>query len=284
MLPAARVTDTSECDHGEGIVQAPCCSTVHAKAQACARFADRAACPSAPDTIKQGSATVLIGKLPASRETDQTFHDGVITSGLGTVRIGGATISGTQMVPKLWGLLGYGSESFVLYDPETGRMFIVSYLEYHGPGADQAYADAAKRQIEQMWSGKTTIHGKPVEVTVVVNTSVNPEGPATPGYDRIHVDPATARSSQWFGGGRGNQNPADVSPNDYTAAHEYGHTLGVDDQYMDVEGKGSVPDPSKTSNTKENIMVQTWPDGATGKPPHPYPEHYESIVDRLGIP
>lgn len=156
-------------------------------------------------------------------------------------------------------------------------MYIVSYLEYHGPDATQAYADAAKKQIEDTWSRQTTVDGKPVDVRVQVNTNVNPTGEPTPGYDRINVDGKTGRSNQQLGGGQGNQNPADISGKEIVAAHEYGHTLGINDDYTDQPNGGSVPDPAKTQNLKRNIMAQTWPD-ETGQMPQAYPEHYEEML------
>jgi uncharacterized Zn-binding protein involved in type VI secretion len=47
-------------------------------------------CTGPPDTIAMGSATVLIGNMPAARVGDQTAHGGVITGpGAPTVIIGG---------------------------------------------------------------------------------------------------------------------------------------------------------------------------------------------------
>jgi uncharacterized Zn-binding protein involved in type VI secretion len=39
--------------------------------------------------IARGSATVLVGKLPAARILDNTAHGGMIVSGFPTVLIGG---------------------------------------------------------------------------------------------------------------------------------------------------------------------------------------------------
>jgi uncharacterized Zn-binding protein involved in type VI secretion len=277
VFPQARVDDHSQCAHGVGTIAKPCFPRVLSGGHESARLADRVVCPSPPDTLKQGSARVLIGGLPASRLRDQTFHAGVVITGSPNVLVGGGTVTATQLQNRKG-----PTNNFVAYDPETGRMYVVSYLEYHGPDATEAYAAAAKRQIEEMWSGQTTVDGRPVDVTVQVNTNVNPSGEPTPGYDRINVDQGVTRSNQTVGGGPGNQNPTDVGGNEAVAAHEYGHTLGIRDQYKDTP-TGSVPDPTKTSNLKENIMAQTWPDAETGNPPHPYPEHYETVLERAGL-
>jgi uncharacterized Zn-binding protein involved in type VI secretion len=46
-------------------------------------------CVGPPDVIAKGSATVLIGKLPAARVGDSTAHGGAIVAGLPTVLVGG---------------------------------------------------------------------------------------------------------------------------------------------------------------------------------------------------
>src|SRR3546814_8131755 len=50
---------------------------------------DLCACPGPPNAIVKGSATVLIGGLPAARLGDATAHGGAITNGCATVLIGG---------------------------------------------------------------------------------------------------------------------------------------------------------------------------------------------------
>jgi len=48
-----------------------------------------ATCAGPPDTIIKGSATVMIGGMPAARMGDQTAHGGVIVAGFPQVDIGG---------------------------------------------------------------------------------------------------------------------------------------------------------------------------------------------------
>jgi uncharacterized Zn-binding protein involved in type VI secretion len=57
--------------------------------QPAARVTDMATCVGPPDAIAKGSATVLIGNLPAARLGDSTMHGGVIVIGCPTVMIGG---------------------------------------------------------------------------------------------------------------------------------------------------------------------------------------------------
>jgi uncharacterized Zn-binding protein involved in type VI secretion len=54
-----------------------------------ARSTDLCTCAGGPDMNARGSATVLIGGLPAARLLDQTGHGGAIVTGAPTVMIGG---------------------------------------------------------------------------------------------------------------------------------------------------------------------------------------------------
>jgi uncharacterized Zn-binding protein involved in type VI secretion len=54
-----------------------------------ARVSDMATCVGPPDVIAKGSATVMIGNLPAARVGDTTAHLGNIVAGCPTVIIGG---------------------------------------------------------------------------------------------------------------------------------------------------------------------------------------------------
>jgi hypothetical protein len=60
-----------------------------------ARVTDEAICIGPIDTIIKGSATVMIGSLPAARLGDPTAHGGVIVAGCPTVIIGDSG-SGSQ--------------------------------------------------------------------------------------------------------------------------------------------------------------------------------------------
>jgi uncharacterized Zn-binding protein involved in type VI secretion len=54
-----------------------------------ARVGDMLVCTGPPDSIIKGSATVLIGGMPAARMGDTTAHGGTIVIGCPTVIIGG---------------------------------------------------------------------------------------------------------------------------------------------------------------------------------------------------
>jgi hypothetical protein len=172
--------------------------------------------------------------------------------------------------------------SMVAISKDTKNIYILSFLEFFGRSASQDFADRAKAQIEKMWGNKlANVNGENYKVNVQVETSVRGVGDAaTPGYDQVSVDPANGRPNQaLFGDGVGQQVPNAADANNYVAAHEYGHSLGLQDEYHDTPA-GSVPnDPSKVNN----IMAQTWP-GANGTPPGPYSDQYDNILHNYGLP
>ena len=96
MPPAARLTDMHTCPaangpvpHVGGPIVAPGMPTVLTCMMPQARVTDTCVCVGPPDVIMKGSATVLVGSLPAARIGDQTAHGGVIVLGAPTVLIGG---------------------------------------------------------------------------------------------------------------------------------------------------------------------------------------------------
>jgi uncharacterized Zn-binding protein involved in type VI secretion len=277
MPEAARLGDITA--HG-GFIAAPGCADVLINTLLAARVGDQHLCavveagkPHVGGPIVSGARDVKIGAQFAARAIDTAICHGaldVIAGGSPDVLIGGVTLT---FHPSQ-----HGGNSLVAVDPETGTVFVESFLEYRGPGASQAYADAAKKSIEDTWNGSLRKDGKTYDVQVNVHTAVNPDGPPTPGYDPVIVSPATTRADQsLFGNGDGHQNPTNAAPRSRVAAHEFGHTLGLPDEYHDTP-TGSVPnDPTK----RQNIMSQTWPD-ADGTMPHPHQDHYQKILGNYG--
>ncbi len=95
--PASRLTDMHTCPmatlavpHVGGPIVAPGCPTVLIGKLPAARVTDQCVCVGPPDVIIMGAFTTLIGKLPAARIGDQTAHGGVIVLGWPTVLIGDA--------------------------------------------------------------------------------------------------------------------------------------------------------------------------------------------------
>ena len=95
-MPAARVGDMHVCPmvtvlvpHVGGPILPPCAVTVLTGKLPQARVTDQATCVGPPDVIVKGSTTVLVNKLPAARIGDMTAHGGSIVLGCFTVLIGG---------------------------------------------------------------------------------------------------------------------------------------------------------------------------------------------------
>ncbi|MCW2247935.1 putative Zn-binding protein involved in type VI secretion [Azospirillum fermentarium] len=99
MPPAARLTDMHVCPmetpgvppipHVGGPVLGPGSATVLIGGLPAARVGDTCFCVGPPDSIAKGSATVLINSMPAARMGDSTVHGGSVVMGLPTVMIGG---------------------------------------------------------------------------------------------------------------------------------------------------------------------------------------------------
>ena len=93
---AARITDMHVCPmvngttpHVGGPVMPPGSATVLIGGLPAARMTDKCVCAGPVDIIVAGSSTVLIGGLPAARMGDSTAHGGTIVAGCPTVIIGG---------------------------------------------------------------------------------------------------------------------------------------------------------------------------------------------------
>ncbi len=292
LLPAARKTDDTSHWSGSEIT-VPCAARTEIEGLPAARVTDTNDCKQplhVPNPIAWGSETVMIEGRFASRKTDQSLCTAEITTGAGSVEIGGPTLKFKAHPGWLPG--SRAGNTLVAISAETQNIYILSFLEYSGPNASPEYAARAEAQIEAMWGGRTTvIDGVTYTVNVDVTTNVRASGdPATEGYDQIIVDDSTERSNQMlYGNGDGHQTSSDADAGNYVAAHEYGHSLGLEDEYHDsyswqwgwppVTNNGSVPnDPTKVNN----IMSQTWPSG--GVDPHPYDDQYEQILENYDLP
>ena len=95
-FPAARLTDMHVCPmvtvlvpHVGGPIASPGCPTVLIANMPAATATSMAVCVGPPDLVAKGSATVLIGGLPAARMLDTCGHGGTIILGAPTVLIGG---------------------------------------------------------------------------------------------------------------------------------------------------------------------------------------------------
>src|ERR1043165_4030126 len=97
MCMAARVGDNHTCPlanpggspHTGGPIIPPGAPTVLIGGKPAAILGTQCTCSGPPDSVGQGSLTVLLGGRGAARQGDSTAHGGSITAGCATVIIGG---------------------------------------------------------------------------------------------------------------------------------------------------------------------------------------------------
>lgn len=173
-----------------------------------------------------------------------------------------------------------GGSTVVTVDDTKHTVTIQTCMEFSGSGASEQYAKAAKKQIEDTWSGTMLRNGKRYTVKVDVTAKHRATSTRTKGCDQINVDSRNTRMNQTlYGAGSGNQTPSAATDTGRPRriAHEYGHTLGLDDGYVDTPHGSRPKDPNK----KNDIMSETWPD-SHGTLPHPHQDHYEQILNNYG--
>jgi uncharacterized Zn-binding protein involved in type VI secretion len=232
---AARIGDDHFCPaHGGIPFVGPGEPTVLIGGRKAARLTDLGHCPGAAgwDAIGGGAFTTLIGKLPAARQTDPTVHGGKVAGGEPTVLIGD-TPAGVSVFRR--------RNVFFIVNPDTKRITMVGVQEYYGSGATQAYVDKATKCINDTWSGPTTIRGEDYQVDCLI-TGVGrcPETPGNPMANDIEVvettDPPWVTSQKdpsFQKQAHGHQHSTDADSGHLTPAHEFGHSVGLDDEYKE---------------------------------------------------
>lgn len=234
--PAARLGEDHTCpmsNHVGGPVTAPGEPSVLLGGRAAARYSDMAACHGAVDAINDGNATVFIGKLPASRKVDGTEHKGLVVTGFDRVQLG-ETPAGVSVHRR--------GKVLIIVDARTHTIRMVGVQEFKGDGATDEYIKKATDCINQTWSGDTTLNGEPYKVDSMV-TGRRAGEPLDPLANEINVkktaDPPGVTSNKdpaWQslnGNGPGYQHNTDADDGTLTPAHEFGHAMGLDDEYKE---------------------------------------------------
>ncbi|APR86119.1 Hypothetical protein A7982_11468 [Minicystis rosea] len=167
----------------------------------------------------------------------------------------------------------------VIVDRRTHTIRIVGVQEYKGDGASDEYVKRATDCINKTWSGPTTLNGEPYKVECMV-TGRRAGAPATPLANAIDVkhttDPpatTTDRDPSWQAGRAGYQHSTDTDGDRVIPAHEFGHSMGLDDEYR--EGP-------KTPDGHRSIVRTGPPGGIMGyvdPGSRPTPHNFDELVN-----
>lgn len=289
MKPASRVGDLHVCPmvtpgvppvpHVGGPLLPAGAPTVLIGGMPGSRVSDMATCVGPPDAVASGAFTVLVEKLPAARLSDQTVHGGMITVGIPTVLIGDPG-PGITVVRR--------GNIFIIVDRNNHRIYIVGVQEYSGTGASQAFVDRAINTINNTWSGPTTFEGQPYTVDSMITGRLRESGDAAnPMANQIDVvqssqtpawhgqnDPAI---QPYYGNGTGHQYSTMDTGGEVVAAHEFGHSMGLNDEYH--EG------PRNPDGTRS--IVRTGPAGGLmgyiDPGSRPTPDNFNSLITGNGL-
>ena len=155
---------------------------------------------------------------------------------------------------------------WVIVDKKNKVVVLLGTQQYRGPGASQAWVDAATRNINSVWSGTTVVDGETYQVRSLITGSVG-DG-SLRGANDIYVTTDNIRAWQMYYGRErwpfgedysGLQDTHDTGRS--VAGHEFGHAMGLPDEYVDQkDAKGNV---YSVPNHAGDVMADA---GATSKP------------------
>lgn len=278
--PAARMNDFHVCpvaSHVGGPVTHPGDPTVLIGNAAAARYSDMASCAgaNAPDALSMGAPTVVIGKLLAGRLGESTEHGGNVVIGFPSVLIGEPPPSVT---------VARRGKILIVTNRDAHTIMMIGVQEYRGDGASEEFVKRATDSINKTWSGRTEFEGAPYQVECMITGRVAGD-PPNPLANQINVvkttDPPLVTADKdpahqpYYGVGPGYQHTTDQDDGWLTAAHEFGHSMGLPDEY--IEG------PRVNGHRK---LVHTGPPGglmghAIGS--HPTPDNFAGLITGQGL-
>jgi hypothetical protein len=228
-----------------------------------------------PDAIAIGSPMVWIGGLLAARKGDASEHGGAIMAGAASVQIGGAP-PGVTMVRrgKIW----------VVVDRVHKTITLIGVQQYSCAGASADYIDKATKCINSTWSGPTTFEGETYQVNSMIQGTGGKDNPSEAQVCVVHTTDPPAVTSQkdpsnqpLNANGVGHQHDTDTDGGTLTPAHEFGHSMGLPDEY--TEG------PKNPDGTRN--VTRTGPPGGimgyTDPGSRPTPGNFNSIVNGTGL-
>jgi uncharacterized Zn-binding protein involved in type VI secretion len=245
-----------------------------------ARYSDMARCLGTPeiDALSLGAPTVFIGKLPAGRLGDPSLHGGLLVTGETSVLVG-------EPPPQV--TVVRRGKMLVIVDRAAKTITLVGVQEFEGEGATPEFIATATDSINTTWRGPTTFEGQPYEVDCMVSGrkigSIQ-----DPLANEIHVVKTSvplsvtskglfAPNQPVYGKGRGLQYTTDEDDGYVVAAHEFGHSMGLRDEYIELPA---------AANGERQIQHTGPPGGLMGyvdPGSRPTADNFDSLINGKGL-
>ena len=180
------------------------------------------------------------------------------------------------------------------FPPPGNRIKFKLYLEFFGPCDKPANESKIVNDIYRKWKAQTTCDGKMIDMEIVTLSHFGEEtAPGTPGFDNIKLECGTGRSNVPHLGipntnntANGTWYPEDPDNQEGLFAHEAGHLMGLEDQYVDwIKLKSGNWYNSK--NRGDSISIDEMRNLIESRAPDLSPERIEFDLDHrssLSIP
>lgn len=178
-------------------------------------------------------------------------------------------------------------KAFVVVDRAEHAVVIVAQQIYDGEGATPSYARRATEIIATTWAGRFVLDGVETTVEAAVSGRVrDADDPTDPLAIEVHVAatdaPLTVTASidpshqAPYGLRPGYQHATDIEARATAPAHEFGHVLGLDDEYIE-----DAPTNGARHTTRTGPELGLMGDASEGA--RPTQDNYDAIVTGRGL-
>jgi hypothetical protein len=175
---------------------------------------------------------------------------------------------------------------FVVVHHGEHRVVITGVQEFYGSGATESYAARATEIINRVWTGKTTLDGEPYEIEcamtgrrvdatlTTLSTAIEVVDTAASLAHTAEHDPS---HQALYGRGPGYQHSTDLHPGAVVPAHEFGHAVGLDDEYVETKGHLGKKRHTRRTGPAGGIM------GESQAAARPTAENFASVITGRGL-